>query len=331
MWKRIILILVVLACLAGGAWWLYGDKRTPSDVLTLYGNVDIRQVDVAFRVGGRITELYKEEGDTVKAGEKLAQLDLQPLEYALSRAQAELAMQQAAYAQMLNGYRPEDVAQARASLEGAQAAFNNAAITLRRTENLRKQRALSQRELDDARSAYTEALSRRDAAQEQLRLMEAGYRAEEVTRQEAAVKAAEAAVRTASLNVSDTELFAPQDGVVLTRVHEVGAVVQPGQTVYTVTLNNPVWIRAYVTQPNLGHIRPGQEALLSIDATPGKTYRGFVGFISPTAEFTPKTVETKEVRNDLVFRFRVVAEDPDNVMRQGMPVTVTLRKDGGRP
>ena len=315
MWKRIILILVVLACLAGGAWWLYGDKRTPSDVLTLYGNVDIRQVDVAFRVGGRITELYKEEGDTVKAGEKLAQLDLQPLEYALSRAQAELAMQQAAYAQMLNGYRPEDVAQARASLEGAQAAFNNAAITLRRTENLRKQRALSQRELDDARSAYTEALSRRDAAQEQLRL----------------IKAAEAAVRTASLNVSDTELFAPQDGVVLTRVHEVGAVVQPGQTVYAVTLNNPVWIRAYVTQPNLGHIRPGQEALLSIDATPGKTYCGFVGFISPTAEFTPKTVETKEVRNDLVFRFRVVAEDPDNVMRQGMPVTVTLRKDGGRP
>ncbi|WP_300832049.1 efflux RND transporter periplasmic adaptor subunit, partial [uncultured Bilophila sp.] len=141
----------------------------------------------------------------------------------------------------------------------------------------------------------------------------------------------EAAVHTASLNVSDTELFAPQDGVVLTRVHEVGAVVQPGQTVYAVTLNNPVWIRAYVTQPNLGHIRPGQEALLSIDATPGKTYRGFVGFISPTAEFTPKTVETKEVRNDLVFRFRVVAEDPDNVMRQGMPVTVTLRKDGGRP
>ena len=112
---------------------------------------------------------------------------------------------------------------------------------------------------------------------------------------------------------------------------EIGAVVQGGQTVYTVTLNNPVWIRAYVTQPNLGNIRPGQEVLLSIDATPDKTYRGRIGFISPTAEFTPKTVETKEVRNDLVFRFRVIADDPDNVMRQGMPVTVTLRKDGGKP
>lgn len=135
----------------------------------------------------------------------------------------------------------------------------------------------------------------------------------------------------ATTNLQDTELFAPQDGVVLTRVHEIGAVVQGGQTVYTVTLNNPVWIRAYVTQPNLGNIRPGQEVLLSIDATPDKTYRGRIGFISPTAEFTPKTVETKEVRNDLVFRFRVIADDPDNVMRQGMPVTVTLRKDGGKP
>ena len=191
MLNRLIVILVVLACAAGGIWWLYDGKRQPSDLLTLYGNVDIRQVDVGFRVGGRVTDLFKEEGDAVKTGERL--------------------------------------------------------------------------------------------------------------------------------------------GVVLTRVHEIGAVVQGGQTVYTVTLNNPVWIRAYVTQPNLGNIRPGQEVLLSIDATPDKTYRGRIGFISPTAEFTPKTVETKEVRNDLVFRFRVIADDPDNVMRQGMPVTVTLRKDGGKP
>ena len=148
---------------------------------------------------------------------------------------------------------------------------------------------------------------------------------------EPAVEAARAELARATTNLQDTELFAPQDGVVLTRVHEIGAVVQGGQTVYTVTLNNPVWIRAYVTQPNLGNIRPGQEVLLSIDATPDKTYRGRIGFISPTAEFTPKTVETKEVRNDLVFRFRVIADDPDNVMRQGMPVTVTLRKDGGKP
>ena len=112
--------------------------------------------------------------------------------------------------------------------------------------------------------------------------MESGYRSEDVERQKAAVEAARAELARATTNLQDTELFAPQDGVVLTRVHEIGAVVQGGQTVYTVTLNNPVWIRAYVTQPNLGNIRPGQEVLLSIDATPDKTYRGRIGFISPT-------------------------------------------------
>ena len=323
MLKRTILILVVLACAAGGIWWLYGGKRPPSDLLTLYGNVDIRQVDVGFRVGGRVTELFKEEGDAVKTGERLARLDAKPYEEVFDQAAAQLSMQEIELRKMVAGYRTEDIEQARATL--------NAASNLRRVERLRQQNAVSQQSLDEARASYGDALSRRNAAREQLQLMESGYRSEDVERQKAAVEAARAELARATTNLQDTELFAPQDGVVLTRVHEIGAVVQGGQTVYTVTLNNPVWIRAYVTQPNLGNIRPGQEVLLSIDATPDKTYRGRIGFISPTAEFTPKTVETKEVRNDLVFRFRVIADDPDNVMRQGMPVTVTLRKDGGKP
>ena len=331
MLKRIILILVVLACAAGGIWWLYDGKRQPSDLLTLYGNVDIRQVDVGFRVGGRVTELFKEEGNAVKTGERLARLDAKPYEEVFDQAAAQLSMQEIELRKMVAGYRTEDIEQARATLNGAQAVYANAASNLRRVERLRQQNAVSQQSLDEARASYGDALSRRNAAREQLQLMESGYRSEDVERQKAAVEAARAELARATTNLQDTELFAPQDGVVLTRVHEIGAVVQGGQTVYTVTLNNPVWIRAYVTQPNLGNIRPGQEVLLSIDATPDKTYRGRIGFISPTAEFTPKTVETKEVRNDLVFRFRVIADDPDNVMRQGMPVTVTLRKDGGKP
>lgn len=330
MFKRIVLV-VVLVCLAGGAWWLYDGKRQPSALLTLYGNVDIRQVEVGFRVGGRISELFKEEGEGVRTGERLARLDAKPYEEAFDRAAAQLSMQEIELAKMVAGYRAEDVEQARAALNGAQAVYANAVSALRRAERLRGQNAVSQQTLDEARAAHGDALSRRNAAREQVQLMESGYRSEDVERQRAAVDAARAELAAATTSLQDTELFAPQDGVVLTRVHEIGAVVQGGQTIYSVTLNNPVWIRAYVSQPNLGNIRPGQEVLLSIDAAPGKTYRGRIGFISPTAEFTPKTVETREVRNDLVFRFRIVAEDPENVMRQGMPVTVTLRKDGGRP
>ena len=272
MLKRIIVILVVLACAAGGIWWLYDGKRQPSDLLTLYGNVDIRQVDVGFR-GGRVTELFKEEGDAVKTGERLARLDAKPYEEVFDQAAAQLSMQEIELRKMVAGYRTEDIEQARATLSGAQAVYANAASNLRRVERLRQQNAVSQQSLDEARASYGDALSRRNAAREQLQLMESGYRSEDVERQKAAVEAARAELARATTNLQDTELFAPQDGVVLTRVHEIGAVVQGGQTVYTVTLNNPVWIRAYVTQPNLGNIRPGQEVLLSIDATPDKTYR----------------------------------------------------------
>ena len=143
MLKRIIVILVVLACAAGGIWWLYDGKRQPSDLLTLYGNVDIRQVDVGFRVGGRVTELFKEEGDAVKTGERLARLDAKPYEEVFDQAAAQLSMQEIELRKMVAGYRTEDIEQARATLSGAQAVYANAASNLRRVERLRQQNAVS--------------------------------------------------------------------------------------------------------------------------------------------------------------------------------------------
>lgn len=327
---RVRLLLVVIILAAGVYVFMCGNDSS-GETLTLYGNVDIRQVELAFRVGGRVDSLAVDEGDAVRAGQLLARLDPQPLEDALRRATAELAMQQAELDKMQVGYRPEDIEQARAALSGQEAALVHARQSRDRVSRLYAQRAVAKKELDSVQANFIEAVSRVDAAREQLRLMRSGYRDEDIARQQAAVAAARAAMDAAQTNVSDTSLYAPQEGIVLTRVREQGAVVQGGQSVLTLTLNNPTWVRAFVTQPQLGHIRPGQPVLLSIDATPDVRYRGTVGFISPSAEFTPKTVETKEIRNDLVFRFRVLVENPGQVMRQGMPVTLTLRKDGGTP
>ncbi|MEG2172959.1 MAG: efflux RND transporter periplasmic adaptor subunit [Desulfovibrionaceae bacterium] len=325
---RIALAVLVVSCVL---YFVVRGTLPTADTLTLYGNVDIRQVELAFRVGGRMDHVAVDEGDAVQAGQLLARLDAQPLEDALRRATAELAMQQAELDKMRLGYRPEDVEQARAALSGQESTLMLARQSLDRVSRLYAQRAVAQKELDSAQANAREAVARVDAAREQLRLMRSGYRAEDINRQQAAVDAAQAAVDAARTNVADTSLYAPQEGIVLTRVREQGAVVQGGQTVLTLTLNTPTWVRAFVTQPQLGNIHPGQPVLLQIDATPGVTYRGTVGFISPAAEFTPKTVETKEIRNDLVFRFRVLVENPGQVMRQGMPVTLTLRKDGGTP
>ena len=233
-------------------------------------------------------------------------------------------MQEATLAKLEAGYRPEEIGQALAALEEGRAAEDNARRNYERVRKLRTGGGVSQQNLEDARAAWQAAAARLDAAQKQYDLVKSGFRVEDITAQKAAVEAALAALDTARTALADTVLIAPEGGVTLTKARERGAVVQAGQTVYTVSLTQPVYIRAFVPQPDLGLIRPGAAVRVAVDAVPGKTYPGRVGFVSPTAEFTPKSVETREVRNDLVFRIRILADDPDNVLRQGMPVTITL-------
>lgn len=326
--KRAIVLLLVGCVIGLAVWWQGVQARRVSaltnDGLVVYGNVDIRQVELAFRVGGRIAAELVDEGDAVTAGQLLARLDAQPAADTLAQAAAELRVQEAGLAKMRAGYRREEVAQARAARAGSAIALDSATRTLDRLLSLHRTRAVSQQAIDDARASHAQSKARFEADDEQMRLMDAGYRREDVAAQEAAVEAARAALAAARTAFDDTALHAPQAGIVLTRVRETGAIVQPGQTVFTLTLSNPAWVRAFVTQPHLGLVKPGQSVWLEVDAAPGKRFAGKVGYISPQAEFAPKTVETREVRNDLVFRFRVLAEDPANVLRQGMPVTVII-------
>ena len=322
---RKIQVIAVLAILAGAgflAWHLFGARQ--SGDLTLYGNVDIRQVDLGFRVGGRIAAVLVDEGDAVSEGQPLARLDDDLLRQQRDQAAAKLAGQKADLARLERGYRVEEIAQARASVAAATAVAENASINLKRVAAMRASNAISQKELDNARAAEREAAAKLRSAQDQLDMLTSGYREEDVLAQRAAVAAADAELNHAEIQVRDAVLAAPQKGIILTRAREAGAIVQAGQTVYTLTLTNPVWLRAYVDEPNLGKVKPGMSVRVAVDAAPGKTFPGTVGFISPTAEFTPKTVETRAVRTALVYRLRVQVEDPENVMRQGMPVTITL-------
>jgi len=135
---------------------------------------------------------------------------------------------------------------------------------------------------------------------------------------------ARAELDLARYRLSRTELKAPTDGVILTRIREPGAVVLPNTPVYSLAVTNPVWARTYVDEPSLGWVYPGMKAEITADSLPDKVYHGWVGFVSPTAEFTPKTVETPGLRTDLVYRLRVYVDNPDKGLRQGMPVTVHL-------
>jgi HlyD family secretion protein len=320
--KRLLLIVVLLAAAAAGIWHFQGRPDRSADVLRFSGNVDIREVNLGFRVPGRLAEVLKEEGEEVRAGELLAHLDREPFLREVEEARARVGAARAQLELLEAGHRPEEIAQARAVVREREATRANAERVYRRQEDLLADNAVAIQERDDAQARFNEADARLLSAREQLRLLEAGFRIEEVAAAQAELARAEAALAGATLRLEDTALKAPSDGVVLTRAQEAGAILAAGTPVFTISLNSPVWVRAYVSEPQLGRLRPGMPMAIYTDSAPDQPYLGHVGYISPRAEFTPKQVETAELRTSLVYRFRVVVENPDAGLRQGMPVTV---------
>jgi HlyD family secretion protein len=300
---------------------LAGDDE--SEALTLYGNVDIRELELGFRVSGRLVTMNVDEGDTVEAGQVLAELDAQPFRDALSAADAHVRQAEAQLAKLTHGSRPQEIMQAEANLREAQAALANAEREYTRQSELIKAGATSQEKVDAARARRDQtraALSHADAA---LALARDGFRDEDIAAAEAQLAAAEAQRARARTDLGDTTLEAPSSATVLSRVREPGSMLAQGQPVYALSLRDPVYVRAYVREPDLGKLAPGAVAWVTTDSS-DKRYRGTIGFISPRAEFTPKSVETTDLRTDLVYRLRIVIDEADQGLRQGMPVTVTL-------
>jgi HlyD family secretion protein len=323
---RILLALAVVAGIAGFAYWFYWlrPEETRNARLVLYGNVDIRQVDLGFRVAGRIAEMRFEEGDVVTAGQVMAVLDKRPFEDDVRLAEADVAAQTATLEKYEAGSRPAEIAQARALVAERKATLDNAVLVLKRQEELVKRGNVSQQAYDNALAQKNEAQAQLQSARAALELAVEGFRKEDIAAARANLQMAEARLASAETNLADTAIAAPADGVILTRIQEPGAIVAAGASVYTLSLRNPVWVRAYVREPDLGRVHPGMRALVTTDTAPQHPYHGHIGFISPVAEFTPKTVETTALRTDLVYRLRVIVDDPDESLRQGMPVTVTL-------
>jgi HlyD family secretion protein len=271
--RRIIFFIFIgiVILIAAGFYYRY-EAAEKKDHLLLYGNVDVRQVDLSFRVSGRLTALFFEEGDFVPRGKLVGVLDKQPYE--------------------------DEIRQAAASVESIKTSLKNAEKVLKRRQDLIGDGSVSQEDLDNALS-NKEVLS-------------------------ANLGEAEAALSIAKTNLKFTEVYSPSDGTVLTRIREPGSVVNPTNPICTLSIIHPLWIRAYVHEKELGLIYPGMEAQVFTDTNPDKPYKGRIGFISPQAEFTPKTVETTQLRTDLVYRLRIYVDHSDNQLRQGMPVTVKL-------
>ena len=321
--KMVIAAVVILVIGAGVAYW-ETRPTAPADQVTIYGNVDIRQVQAAFDDSGRILRLSVQEGDRVHKGQLLAELDPTRFQDAVDRDQASVATQEQVLARLLAGSRPEEIAEARASAAAAQAALANAETTWRRQQALAAEQYVPRQNLDNAAAVLKTARANLDHAQQGLALAIKGPRQEDIAAARSQLVAEQAALHLAQRQLADTKLFAPQEGVVQDRILEPGDMASPQVPVFTLALDNPVWVRAYLPEKSLGQVRLGMQADIDSDSFPGKHFAGWVGFISPTAEFTPKTVQTTELRTELVYRVRIYACNPGHQLRLGMPVTVQI-------
>jgi HlyD family secretion protein len=324
--KKAIIIPIALLAAVAAVYLVRHYGSADERQATLYGNVDIREASLAFRVAGRVDSLRVDEGAMVKAGDVLATLDLEPLQNALRSAEAAAAALAARNGMLHRGYRTEDVEQAKARLVAAQASLADAERNLARQTTLAPDGAATQKALDAARSVRDQAAAQVTVSEQQVRENTNGYRKEEVAESDAQLRQVQAQLDAARLALKDATLVAPSDGIILTRAIEKGAMVQVGTPAFSLSLTRPVWAIAYVSEPVLGRYAPNTKVTLWTDSRPDQPYHGVVGFVSPTAEFTPKSVETPDLRTSLVYRLRVVVEDPDSRLRQGMPLTVKLAR-----
>ena len=311
--------LVVLA----GCRMPWADEESAGSI-ELSGTVEARQVDLAFQVRGRIAELAVDEGGQLETGELAARLDSRDYRAALARAEAEAEAARNHLARLEAGSRTQEIRAAEARLAEARAERTFARAEVQRVEGLIGRDLASREELDRARRNRDVAQARVAAAEESLALLREGPRKEEIAQARAELEARQAAVDAASLDLQHTRLESPVPGTVTTRLAEAGEVVAPGQPVLRVADLTRPWVRAYLPEPDLARVRPGQTADVRVDGLPGHVFEGTLSFIAPEAEFTPKTVETRALRVDLVYRVKVRVEDPEGRLKVGMPADVRV-------
>ena len=325
--KRIILVAAGLAVAIGGAFLWFSPvfkSETDTGVIAASGTIDATEVAISFRVAGTLHERAVDEGSRVRAGDVLARLDTRDAAARLRQAQASVQAARARVADLQQGARPQEIAEAKAQAGQAHANRANLEEEARRSELLYQGGAITRQRRDRDHTAAAVAADQHLAAIERLKLVQAGSRRETVNAARAQAVEAQAGAEAARIVLEDLEVKTPIDGVVTRKHAEAGETVAAGRPVVTVTDVSKPWVRVYVPEHQIGKVRLGAPAKIRIDSFPGRDFAGRVSYIAAQAEFTPKNVQTQEERVKLVFAVNVTAENPEGILKPGMPADVFI-------
>jgi HlyD family secretion protein len=322
--RIIILVVFVLAGILGIRWFLQAKGNQSASELRIYGNIDIRKADLAFNEQERIAQVQVEEGDRVTEGQVLARLQTNRLEAQIREIQAKIAAQQEVVKRFEAGTRPQEIEQARAEVAAARARVKNAMKNYERIRQTSGAGATSQQALDNIRAQLDVDQAQLRVKEKALNLALEGPRKEDIAAAKNNLETLKASLSLLKIRLEDMTLRSPSEGVIQNRILEPGEMASPNRPVVTMALTDPKWVRAYVPEPDLGRINLGMKAEILSDSFPNQKFKGWIGFVSPVAEFTPKTVETEDLRTKLVYEVRVYVHDSKDLLRLGMPVTVIV-------
>jgi HlyD family secretion protein len=321
---RLAALAALAVAIALVATWAVRGLNGDTGALSVTGTVEATQVDLSAKITGRVVELLVREGQPVERGQLLARLGDTELAAEVRRAEAALATAEAQLRDLLAGPRQQEIEQARAALRNATVTREWTERELRRVRELFGKDLVAAQEVDRAQQAYEVAVANEVAARERLALVEAGPRPHEVEAARARVAEARAALTLAQARLAEARLVSPITGLVLRKNVEVGETVNPGVSILTLMDPRDLWVRAYVPEIDIGRVKLGQEARITVDAYPGRAFAGTVSEIASEAEFTPKNVQTRKERVNLVFRIKIAVRNPDGVLKPGMPADAEI-------
>lgn len=323
--KKLIPALAILAVISFFAYRNL-EKRMSGhgDGIKVYGNLEITDAEIGFKIPGKMEKRLVSEGEKIEAGKVVAILDSSDLEKEKALREAEVKIAESQLAELDAGSRPEEIAQAEAAVRSVQAETERLKSDFARQEGLHKRKVISDREYEASRAAYESAKGRLGEARERLSLFEKGPRSEKIDQAMANLQHAKAALDLSETRLGYCELKSPVSGMILSHHAEPGEYLVAGAPVVTIGDLEHSWMRAYISETDLGRVKLGQKALIKTDTWPDRKFEGRVSFISSQAEFTPKTVQTEKERVKLVYRIKIDIPNPEMDLKPGMPAEAVI-------
>ena len=315
--SRAILVLLPVFLFACG-------RYDSADILEVSGFIEAAQIRVGTRLNGTVMQLLLDEGDRVEKGNLLAVLDRPDLHKQLESAEASMLRAEARLADLRSGARMEEIKEAEAVHSQAMSGLRQVRQDTLRYAQLLRRNAAPERTVESINSQYDISRARVEQAKQRLALLRAGTRPHQIIAAQYELEQAKAILEVARINNSYVEIKAPGAGIIQSRNAEVGEVIPANFAMYFIIDPSDLWVRVYVPESDLPKVRVGSHAKITIDAFPAREFSGKVEFIAPEAEFTPRNVQTKKERVNLVFEVKVALENTEDILKPGLPADVNF-------